>query len=239
MMFMIILHLFIIALFLLLGWALKYKRAYWLISGFQSRSKEEQEKLIANGYPQRTGSLFLYTGMGMLLLLPLTFTSFPYAIEVLYGFMMLFLLGGLIYVSKFEVLEKRKRSYMISIATFILIIGGIGGITAFSYQGYDLQLKEEQFEVTGLYGKEWSYAEIKSVTLVDEMPRVTLRQNGIGLPTLSQGKFKVEGYENSRLFIQKHVSPYMVIELENETIFINHKEPSTTRLWYELLQSAR
>src|SRR4051794_31191047 len=57
----------IILLFLLFGWAIRRGKAYWLISGFSSRPKEEQEEMIRNGYPQKTGTLMLATAIGMLL----------------------------------------------------------------------------------------------------------------------------------------------------------------------------
>ncbi|MGM0827542.1 MAG: DUF3784 domain-containing protein [Bacillota bacterium] len=99
-------QLIVIVLFSILGWAIRAKRNYWLISGFVTRSMTEQVELIKNAYPQKTGSLLIYTAVGMLILLPLAFTSFPYVTEVQFGFMLVFLMGGLIYLSKFEVQAK-------------------------------------------------------------------------------------------------------------------------------------
>ena len=81
----------------------KEKGGYGLISGFANRPKEEQEQLISNGYPQKMGGLLIVTAIGMIILLPLMFTSFKYVMEVQFGFMIVFLLGGIIYLSKYEV----------------------------------------------------------------------------------------------------------------------------------------
>ncbi len=226
-------HMIIILLFLILGWAVRKKEAYWLISGFASRPKEEQEELIHSGYLHKIGSLLIVTAMGMLILLPLMFTTFKYVMEVQFGFMMIFLMGGMVYLSKYEVPKKRKRSYIINITLFIAIIGGISGLTYYSYQGYELVTKEESFEITGMYGDEWNYEDITSIELMEELPQVTIRTNGVGLPTLSKGHFKVTGYGSSLLFIQKVSSPYIYIELKDKKIFINDKNPEHTKTWFE------
>jgi len=70
---------------------------------------------------------------------------------------------------------------------------------------------------------------------MDEIPEVTLRTNGIGLPTLAKGHFKVTDYGSSLLFILKGSTPYLYIELENKHIFINDKDPVKTRDWFEQL----
>jgi hypothetical protein len=226
-------HISVIVVFLILGWVVRKKKGYWLISGFASRPKEEQEEIIRNGYPQRMGGLLIITAIGMLILLPLMFTSFKYAMEVQFGFMIIFLMGGMIYLTKYEVPKKRKRSYVISISLFIVIIGGIGALSYFSYQGYELVAKEESFEITGMYGDEWNYEDITSIELMEKLPEVTVRTNGVGLPTLSKGHFKVRGYGSSLLYIQKGSSPYIYIELNDKKIFINDKDPVQTRLWFE------
>lgn len=237
MMGLISVQIIISVFFILLGWAIRYKKAYWLISGFASRAEHEKEQLIAKGSPQRTGMLLLSAGIGMLVLLPLLFTSFTYAVEVQFGFMLLYLLGGLVYLSKYEIPSKRKRSYTISTILFIVVIGSLTALTISSYQGYELIIKKDHFEITGMYGDEWNLKEIKRIELMEEMPEVLARTNGVGLPTLSKGHFKVKDYGKSLLFIQKGSSPYIYIELTNRKIFINDKDPEQTNRWYEELRT--
>ena len=130
----IVVQLFVIVLFFILGWAIRFKHQYMLISGFNNRSEDEQTILIENGYPQKTGNLLIMTAVGMLILFPLVFTSFPYSIEVQYGFMTFFLLGGFIYVSKYEIPVKRKRSYWFASIFTVLVIGFISVLFFLGYQ---------------------------------------------------------------------------------------------------------
>ncbi|MDE3840948.1 hypothetical protein C0966_16910 [Bacillus methanolicus] len=233
--FLIGIQLFVILLLFLLGWAIRKNEAYWLISGFAARSEEEQQQLIKNGYPQKTGELLIATAVGMIILLPLIFTPFKYAMEVQFGFMLVFLLGGFIYLSKYEVPEKRKRSYIIGSVLFVVVNGFISVMLFLGYQDYELIAKKDTFEITGIYGDEWEYEDIKRIELMEEMPEVTWKQDGYGLSTLAKGNFTVEGYGSCLLFIRKDSSPYLYIELENKKIFINGRCSNEARGWYEQL----
>ncbi|WP_066639563.1 DUF3784 domain-containing protein [Desulfolucanica intricata] len=232
-------QLFTIVLFFLLGWAIKFKNNYWLVSGFANRSKEEQQQLINNGLPQKTGTLLIATAAGMLILLPLAFTPFRYTMEVQFGFMLVFLMGGIIYLSKYEVPQKRKKSYIISSLLFIFVIGLVGVLTFLGYQNYELVVKETTFEITGIYGDEWEIDDITNVVLMAEMPEVTWKQNGFGLPTMSKGYFTVKDYGSSLLFVKKNFSPYIYIKVNNKNIFINGRTSEQTHTWFEQLNMKR
>ncbi|WP_078381635.1 DUF3784 domain-containing protein [Sutcliffiella halmapala] len=225
----------VVLTFLILGWAILKKEAYGLISNFKSRPEAEQAELIQNGYPQRIGKLLIGTALGMLILFPLIFTPFTYALEVQFSFMLVFLLGGFIYLSKYEVINKRKRSYIISMVLFIVVIGFVAGLSVLGYQEFELVIQEDTFEVTGLYGDEWKYEEIRRVELFEVMPEVTYRTNGFGLPTMSKGHFKVKDFGNSLLYLYKGDAPYLYIELEDQQIFINSKSAIQTENWYNHL----
>jgi Domain of unknown function (DUF3784) len=227
-------QLFVIALFSVLGWAIRYKKTYELISGFAGRSEEEKAELIRNGYPQKNGTLLLLTAAGMLILLPLSFTSFTYTMEVQFGFMMIFLIGGMIYLSQYEVPRKRKRSYWISSILMVAVFALIGGLSFIGYQKNELIVSKNSFQITGMYGDTWKRDKIETVELLDEMPEVTWKINGFGLSTKAKGVFKVKGYGRSLLFIEKE-SPYIYVSVDDQHLFINGGSPEETRLWYEEL----
>lgn len=140
---MVGIQLFIISLFMLLGWAIVRKKAYWLISNFNGRKKEEKQQLIANGYPQSVGKLLIFTALGLLVLLPLTFTSFKFSMEIQFGFLLFFLLVGLVYLSKYEIPAKRRRSYILSSAIAIATSIFIGVLFYFGYQDFELRTHQE------------------------------------------------------------------------------------------------
>ncbi|MHC0037036.1 DUF3784 domain-containing protein [Pseudoneobacillus sp. C159] len=223
-------------LFLILGWAILKKEAYGIISGFATRPTEEQNQLIANGFPQKVGKLFLFTGIGMIILFPLTFTTIAYAIEVQFGFMLLSLLGGLVYLSKYEIPHKRKSTFTMNITIFIVVITGISILYSFGYRDNELIVKEDRFEITGMYGDEWKIADIKKLELLEEMPAIKNKQNGFGTGTIAKGVFSVEDYGSSLLFIKKGISPILYIQVGDKDIFINGKNGGFSEEWYVQLK---
>lgn len=232
MLILFLIQLMVVLIFLLIGWAIVKKEAYGLISNFRSRPKEEQEELIHNGYPQKTGKLLIGTAIVLLIMLPLLFTSFPYAIEVQIGGMVVLLLGGFIFLSKYEVPKKRKKSYIISTSIAVVTISFLFVVSYIGFQEAELTLKENSFEISGVYGDEWRFEDITQVDLVEEMPEVLLRTNGYGMQSISKGHFKVKDYGSSLLFIYKGHSPYLLIKTNDDTIFINAKDAEKTKDWY-------
>ncbi|TYS64562.1 DUF3784 domain-containing protein [Sutcliffiella horikoshii] len=228
-------QLMVVLVFLLIGWAIVKKEAYGLISSFHSRPKEEQEELLHNGYPQKTGMLLILTAFVLLILLPLIFTPFSYALEIQIGVMVIMLLGGFIYLSKFEVSQKRKKSYIISISVAVVTFGILFGVFYLGFQEAEMTLKENSFEISGVYGDQWEYEEITKVELLEEMPEVLIRTNGYGMQSISKGHFKVKGFGSSLLFINKDHSPYLLIKTADDTIFLNSKDAEKTKDWYHQL----
>lgn len=230
----IVVQLMVICLFFLLGWAIRFKQQYMLISGFNNRSEEEQKVLIENRYPQKTGNLLIITAVGMLIFFPLVFTSFPYVVEIQYGFMTVFLLGGFIYVARYEVPKKRKKSYWFAFIFTVFVIGFISILFYLGYQSNELVVKDQTFEITGIYGDEWSTGVIEDIVILNELPKVNYKENGFGMYNLSKGYFNVEKYGSSLLFIRSG-GPYLLIEMEDETIFINGENAEQTKNWYQQL----
>lgn len=226
----------VILIFLVIGWAILKKEAYGLISSFRSRPKSEQEELIKNGYPQKTGKMLLVTGLVLMALLPLLLTSFPYALEMHIGVMVIMLLGGFIYVSRYDLPSKRKRSYIISVLIAVITVGTLAVVFFLGFQEPKMSFNEDTFVISGVYGEEWKYSEVTHIELVDEMPEVTLRTNGYGTPTISKGHFRIKDVGNSLLFIYKGNSPYLYIETGHDKIFINSKSADQTKDWYDLLK---
>jgi hypothetical protein len=126
---------------------------------------------------------------------------------------------------------------VISISLFIVVIGSLSYLSFLGYQDYRFIIKNDSVEITGMYGDEWKFEEIKKVELLEKMPKVTSKQNGSGTASTAKGVFSVKGYGNSLLFIKKGVSVKIIyIETEENKIFINGKNTNETEKWFNNLQ---
>ena len=74
--------------------------------------------------------------------------------------------------------------------------------------------------------------DIEKVEIIDKL-KVKLRTNGIGMDEYSVGNFNVEGYGKCKLYIYNDVKPYILIESDNEQIFINGEDKEDTLRYYD------
>lgn len=104
---------------------------------------------------------------------------------------------------------------------------------------HELNLDTESFQITGSYGDTWSYQDIKSIRLVDELPEIKGRVFGKTTSTARSGHFSFqegEPYEKGMLFVHRDTSPYILMEFTNhKPVFLNAEDPVITNQWFEHL----
>ncbi|MFY9813894.1 MAG: PH domain-containing protein [Dehalococcoidales bacterium] len=75
---------------------------------------------------------------------------------------------------------------------------------------------------------------IREVKLIDTLPGGT-RTNGISTGTYNLGNFTLNGYGKSKMYVYDADQPFLVIILDNLTVFYNSKNPEQTQLIYSQL----
>ena len=213
------------------------KQDYSLISGFYNRPEEEQQQLIENGYPQAIGRLLFYTFIILFISVILALFQIPYGFEIGMLLFLIVLLGGSIYVQKYELKHKRKKYYWITgivaaiVITFVIVLGYLG------LEEHDVIINDRQLKVTGLYGVEWPIDEIDRVKLLDELPDVVAKSNGFAAFNRLKGSFRLkEPYGGGgKLFVYKGRAPYVYIEKDDDYIILNQKDGSETQKLYDQL----
>jgi hypothetical protein len=90
-----------------------------------------------------------------------------------------------------------------------------------------------------IYATRFPMSGIREVKLVDELPG-GIRTNGISTGQYNLGNFTLDGYGKSKMYVYNAHSPFLVIRLDNLTVFYNSKDPEQTQLIYtQLLQYLR
>lgn len=233
---------------ILLGWVLLIyggltflivkKKDYTFISGFSNRPKEEQERLIQSGFIEALGKLLVMTFFLFVITYVFWLLSVPHSLEIGFSVFTVALLGGMMWIQRFEVKKKRKKMFWItgsiSIGTLLFIVG----LNLVGMQENDVRVDETTLTVTGMYGVEWELADIQSVELLEELPEVIMRTNGFSLANYLKGRFRLEKpYGGGLLFIQKKSPPYMYVVTEDDYFILNRKQANETRELYATLQS--
>lgn len=75
---------------------------------------------------------------------------------------------------------------------------------------------------------------IKSISMVEKLPKVMMRSNGYGGLKAWKGVFRILGGKRSLFYVEDHFkSPLVKIETVRESIYINFKNSEQTRQLYD------
>ncbi|MFV8829799.1 DUF3784 domain-containing protein [Alkalihalobacterium sp. APHAB7] len=227
-----IIQLFMILLFFLLGYLIVKREAYFLLSGFSAKSKEDQQILIQNGYPQAAGRALINSGFILLGGLALYLMRIPYMVEFSWLIMIIYLFTRLLYIGKLDTTKNKKRNSIILIITIVFTFGVLGGVAYIGIQPNEVTISDDRLHVSGFYGVEWPLDEITNVELVDTIPNVQVRTNGFSFANRLKGHFRLEGLGGGRLYLYRNHPPFIFVEKGEDYLFINSRDSQETKLWY-------
>ena len=134
---------------------------------------------------------------------------------------------------------KRPRTYrsVIVIAVFFVVLLAP---TLFMIYGNEVVVGNDVIEIKGVYAMTIPVSEIDTVLLVEELPSIKTRTNGISTIKVNIGKFKMSDSEKANLYINKNVDMFIEIKLKAhgsqpkaDLIFINRKTVEETKALYE------
>lgn len=222
-----------VLLFFLLGYFIIKKEAYFLLSGFSAKSAEDQQILIQNGYPQVAGRAMINSSYILLGGLGLYLFRIPYMMELSWLVMIIYLFAHLLYICKLDTTQSSKRNLIILIITIVSTFGILGGVFYIGIQPNEVSISDNRLDISGFYGVEWPLEKITNVELVDTIPNIQVRTNGFALANRLKGHFRIEGLGKGRLYLFCDRPPFIYIEKGEEYLFINSRDISETKLWYE------
>ena len=79
--------------------------------------------------------------------------------------------------------------------------------------------------------------DITSLELIDDLPSAR-RIAGTGLPNLVEGRFRVEGYENTRISLNPEEPPYIAVLTPEFSRIFALGTPQETEAFYNELKEA-
>jgi len=234
------------ALLFLAGYLIRYRRMYFLISGYNTMSAEKKKQVDTEGLGRFMGGcLFL---MGGLMMAGMSLVAFRMETAGLY--VMLIILPVVIYLligaQKFDGTTRDESGRMKTSSKILL--GGIifflivltGGIV-YSMQTNSkpvvLVLSQQSVEITGMYGVTLERASIRDISLQETLPAILKRTNGSAVENHLKGNFTMETVGKVKLFIDRSIPPFIMIRTEDQTIFVNQGTAADTKALYDAMLS--
>jgi hypothetical protein len=104
-------------------------------------------------------------------------------------------------------------------------------ILLISYGGRETEitLSDSSMKLSGMYGLQMEYSDIKQADTMLTLPAIRSRTNGYASGKILKGHFKLKDQSKVMLFIKKGVPPYICIKTSGETIYLNSYSPVKTR----------
>lgn len=236
---MIYINTFLSIIFIGIAFLVNVNNARYLLSGYNTMSDAEREKFDIKNYIPFFRNFHIFLGISL-------FTIgliFYYFVSVDWSGIFMGTYPILAYVyfiwkgNKFskEINNKQKTKTIISMIFMFLIFFGITGMFYYSLQDNILEINTNSIEIKGDYGIEIPKNEIKSIELVNELPKISIKTNGFALENVKKGYFKTKDGEKVKLLINTINPPFIyIVTKENEKIYYSSKEISNQKIFNKI-----
>lgn len=237
-----------VVILVIIGYMVKYRRAYWLISGYNTMSKEKKQNVDVEGLANFTGNFCFALAVLIGVASALLTGGYDIAAGVLFAMLLPLSIYVIIKTQQYDHNSRNADGTMerksllkvgLTIAFMVIVAIGVGVLLYFSYQPTELLITEEYVQIKGMYGEKIPYTEIKEVNLIQEIPDITARTNGSSIGERRKGHFRLKDLGAAKLFLVTDDPPYIYLDRgDKKPIIINFADKEETEKVYDDLYDA-
>ncbi len=231
-------------IFIFIGIAIHVFKWYFLISGYNTMSKEKKAKVDTKGLGRLMG-IYSYINGGIFIVMDILHAlnlkpALTPAI-VLFGISTVYLLiraqkyDGNVYDENGKIRKGAGKQLIlpvgITVATLIFVVF----LMFFSSQSTKVTFIEGGLKLHGMYGDVYSWDSIEDVELIEKLPTIQLRTNGSALGSNLKGHFKTKELGSVKLFVNTKIPPFIMFSTDNRVIIFNmENEDETKEIFIEI-----
>lgn len=228
-----------------LGFAVDRLGWYHLISGYNTMSKEQQERVDIKKVARWIAWMCYGISTIFLLIALIDMVGWNVPLEPFFLVLMVFIVGMLWRMQRYDgnIYDEagrlrpdgKKRLIPIIIVSVVLLVGVPALLFWFS-QPTEVTVTDEAIVIEGSYGREVPFDDVDDVTWTT-LPDIARRTNGADTGTRLTGHFRTEAGEDVLLFIDQDVESVIRIDWSEEPIYLNQSSAEATRALYEAIRS--
>lgn len=214
--------------FIALGFAIHKLKWYFLISGYNTMSKERKSNIDTEGLGRIMG-IYSYVNGGIYILAGLLH-ELGFDLVLIPAVIFTMITSVIVMVKSQEYDKKEGKSkrqivgIIITIASLILVVV----LLYSSIQPTEVTLLEEGLEIHGMYGDVYTWDSIEEAVLMEELPTIKLRTNGSALGSHLKGNFTTEEMGKVRLHVNRDYQPYINLVTDSRNVIFNLKDANDT-----------
>lgn len=233
---MIILYI-ISAISILLGIAIRVFKWGFLISGYNTMSKEKKANVDKEGLCKSAGNFIIL--IGLLILIGGIASDYGYKLITTISMLSILPLTLIIIIKaqKYDHNPRTKSDKIVIIVVIIftlMIIIFVAIMLMAGTQEPKVDIEDIRIKVSsGIYKSSIDIDSIIDIRLEEKIPKVAQKINGFDLGYILRGKFRLEDIGIGKIYIHENKSPYLVIKTQDDFYIINYKDSKETIELYE------
>jgi len=234
-------------LLVVFGVMIRFFKAYWLIAGYNVMSKEKQADVDTERLGKFIGNMcFVLAGILAAGAILLAFGQTLFS-GIAFALMAPLFVYIIIRAQKYdrnaygsdEKMKRGSKAAIILIIIFIIIVSaGVGTLLYYSSKPAGYAVGSDTLKISGLYGEEIKYSDIKTMMLKSELPEILTHTNGSALGTIMKGHFELSGIGAAMLFADTSKPPFVYIETDTKIYYLNEDVPVKTEMLFNDLYAA-
>lgn len=231
-------------LLLICGLLIKYMKAYWLISGYNTLSAEKKKNVNIEGLGRLMYKFCFIASFIVLVAMILMQKGLYQAGNITYSLILPAIIYVVIKAQKYDgntkdckgKTKKGAKIYTGFVIAFIIItIFGVGVLLFNCNIPAEYSIDNGVLSISGMYEEKIPFDEINNLELKEDLPKILLKTNGSALGNMYKGYFNLSGINNAKLFLNISKPPFIYVGYKN-TIIFNCNDSEETKVLYERLQ---
>jgi len=231
-------------MFFLIGLAVHKFKMYFLIAGFNTMSKEKQEKVDTKGLGRLMGIYSYANGIVLVVMGILLELGYDFRTDVLIAFVFLSTIYVVIRAQKLdgnlsdekgkirsEGKKQANKSAILMFLTFSFVIG----LMFYSTRPTRVTFKEEGLEIHGMYGDTYPWESVNELSLLEELPSIGRKTNGAAVGSKYKGYFMINDYGKVKLHIDSNYPPFIYLDISDGIVIFNMESANETKEVYNKL----
>jgi len=234
-------------LLLVSGIAIKFHKAYWLISGYNTMSEEKKKNVDIKNLGEFLANILFVMSSIILIATLLMFLNQMVAAGIMFFLMLPVSIYTVIKAQTYDGNTREPDGTMktgtkvligVVVGFLVLTMAGVGTLLYFSNKPAEYSIQDGTMRIGGLYGEEIKLSDIVSITLKEQIPEIQFKNNGSALGSQKKGYFKLKDIGKAKLFVNTNKPPFIFVNVKSGLRILNTNEPAETEKLYEKLLEA-
>ncbi len=212
------------------GLSLHVFKMYFLIKSYRKMSVERKANVDIEGMAKFIGIVSYFDGALLLLVALLNVMNVhvsTFAIVVVVGISIIFMLifslryDGFYFDENGKLKKGALKSILLPVTSGGVVIVIVAIVLLWTMQPLGVIVGEDSLQIKGMYGGTYAYDQMKALTYMNDIPKITMRTNGAALGSHLKGHFNMETLGAVTLFVDTNNHGFIYFEYDGKKVIFN------------------